>query len=117
MNREQVRELSQAGNEIGSHTWDHKNIKQFTNADWVTQIDKPTKTLGDITGKPIKYFAYPFGIWNDTAIPQLKAHGFQAAFQLSAKRNGQEPLYTIRRMIVPGAWTAATLHAWMNHNF
>lgn len=117
MTREQVRELSQAGNEIGSHTWDHKNIKQFTDADWATQIDKPTKTLGDITGRPIKYFAYPFGLWNDAAIPQLKAHGFRAAFQLSAKRNGQEPLYTIRRMIVPGAWTAATLHAWMKHNF
>jgi peptidoglycan/xylan/chitin deacetylase (PgdA/CDA1 family) len=117
MSRQQVKELSDAGNEIGSHTWDHKNIRQFTDADWAIQIDKPTKTLETITGKTIKYFAYPFGLWNDAAIPQLKAHGFQAAFQLSAKRKEAEPLYTIRRIIVPGAWTASTLHAWMKHSF
>ncbi|MEP6749568.1 MAG: polysaccharide deacetylase family protein [Bacteroidota bacterium] len=117
MSREQVKELAQAGNEIGSHTWDHKNIKKFTDADWAIQIDKPTKTLEAISGKSIKYFAYPFGIWNEAAIPQLKAHGFQAAFQLSAKRKDQEPLYTIRRIIVPGAWSAATLHAYMKHSF
>lgn len=117
MSKAQVRELSDAGHEIGSHTWDHKNIKKFTDADWAVQIDKPTKTLETITGRRIKYFAYPFGLWNETAIAPLKAHGFEAAFQLSAKRNEQEPLYTIRRIIVPGAWTAATLRSWIKHSF
>jgi peptidoglycan/xylan/chitin deacetylase (PgdA/CDA1 family) len=117
MTREQVKQLSEAGNEIGSHTWDHKNIKKFTDADWVIQIDKPTKTLETITGKPVKYFAYPFGLWNTAAIPQLKAHGFNAAFQLSAKRDEKDPLYTIRRMIVPGAWTAGNLKVWMKRTF
>jgi len=117
MSKDQVKQLSDAGNEIGSHTWDHKNIKQFTDTDWAIQIDKPTKTLEAITGKPVKYFAYPFGLWNHAAIPQLKKHGFNAAFQLSAKRDEGEPLYTIRRMIVPGAWTAANLQAWMKHTF
>ena len=117
MTREQVKQLSEAGNEIGSHTWDHKNIKKFTDADWAIQIDKPTKTLETITGKPVKYFAYPFGLWNTAAIPQLKAHGFNAAFQLSAKRDEKDPLYTIRRMIVPGAWTAGNLKTWMKRTF
>ena len=117
MTKQQVKELSDAGNDIGSHTWDHKNIKQFSAADWAIQIDKPTKTLEAITGKTIKYFAYPFGLWNDAAIPQLRAHGFQAAFQLSAKRKDDEPLYTIRRIIVPGAWTTGTLQSWMKHSF
>jgi peptidoglycan/xylan/chitin deacetylase (PgdA/CDA1 family) len=117
MSRAQVKELSDAGNEIGSHTWDHKNIKHFTDADWTTQIDKPTKTLESITGRSIKYFAYPFGLWNDAAITPLKTHGFKAAFQLSAKRNEKEPLYTIRRIIVPGSWNAATLRSWIRHSF
>lgn len=117
MSREQVKQLSDAGHEIGSHTWDHKNIKQYTDADWTTQIDKPTKTLESITGKPVQYFAYPFGLWNTAAIPHLKDHGFKAAFQLSAKRDNNEPLYTIRRIIVPGSWTAANLSSWMKHSF
>ena len=117
MSKEQVKELSQAGNDIGSHTWDHKNIKQFTEADWAIQIDKPVKTLEAITGKPVRYFAYPFGLWNDAAIPNLKEHGFSAAFQLSARRKADNPLYTIRRIIVPGAWTATTLQSWITHSF
>ena len=117
MSREQVKQLADAGNEIGSHTWDHKNIKQFTAADWAIQIDKPTKTLEAITGKPVKYFAFPFGLWNEAAIPNLKQHGFRAAFQLSAKRDEQDPLYTIRRIIVPGAWTPANLRSWIGHSF
>ena len=117
MTRDQVKALSDAGNDIGSHTWDHKNIKKFEPADWAIQIDKPTKTLEGITGKKIKYFAYPFGLWNEAAIPQLKARGFQAAFQLSAKRLPGEPLYTVRRIIVPGSWTTATLSSWIRHSF
>lgn len=117
MTKDQVKQLSDAGNEIGSHTWDHKNIKKFTDADWAIQIDKPTKTLETITGKQVKYFAYPFGLWNTAAIPQLKKHGFVAAFQLSEKRDQNDPLYTIRRMIVPGAWTAANLKTWMKRTF
>jgi len=117
MSKDQVKQLSDAGHEIGSHTWDHKNIKKFTDADWAIQIDKPTKTLEGITGKPVKYFAYPFGLWNSAAIPQLKKHGFIAAYQLSEKRDENDPMYTIRRMIVPGAWTAGNLKTWMNRTF
>jgi len=117
MTKDQVKQLSDAGNEIGSHTWDHKNIKKFTDVDWAIQIDKPTKTLETITGRQVKYFAYPFGLWNTAAIPQLKKHGFIAAFQLSEKRDENDPLFTIRRMIVPGAWTAGNLKAWMNRTF
>jgi peptidoglycan/xylan/chitin deacetylase (PgdA/CDA1 family) len=117
MSREQVKQLADAGNEIGSHTWDHKNIKQFVPADWAVQIDKPTKTLEAITGKPVKYFAYPFGLWNHAVIAPLKEHGFRAAFQLAAKRDGEEPLYTIRRIIVPGAWSAGTLQSYIRHSF
>jgi peptidoglycan/xylan/chitin deacetylase (PgdA/CDA1 family) len=117
MSREQVKALSDAGNYIGSHTWDHKNVKKYAAGDWATEVEKPTKVLEAITGKPIKYFAYPFGLWNEPAIPQLKQRGFTAAFQLSTKRDEQEPLYTIRRIIVPGSWTAAGLHTCMKRSF
>jgi peptidoglycan/xylan/chitin deacetylase (PgdA/CDA1 family) len=117
MTREQVKDLAASGHEIGSHTWDHKNIKKFEAPDWTKQIDKPTETLERITGKPIKYFAYPFGLWNEAAIPHLRDHGFVAAFQLSEKRSDGEPLYSIRRMIVPGAWSASAMLSRMKHTF
>jgi peptidoglycan/xylan/chitin deacetylase (PgdA/CDA1 family) len=117
MSSQQVKELSDAGNIIGSHTWDHHNVKQYQGKDWEIQIDKPTKLLESITGKPIRYFAYPFGLWNKQAIPELKKRNFVAAFQLITQRDDQDPLFTIRRMIVPGYWSLATLQHSMNKNF
>ncbi len=117
MNKQQIRELSEAGNIIGSHTWDHHNVKKYQGDDWTIQIDKPTKLLESITGKSIRYFAYPFGLWDRNTIKELKKRGFKAAFQLSGKRDEKDPLYTIRRIIVPGYWSLSTLQRWMTQNF
>lgn len=117
MSKTQVKELADDGHTIGSHTWDHHNVKQYQGQDWVTQIEKPSKQLENITGKPITYFAYPFGLWNPQAIPQLKQRGMLAAFQLSGKRDVNDPLHTIRRIIVPGAWKPSTLQSWIKKSF
>jgi peptidoglycan/xylan/chitin deacetylase (PgdA/CDA1 family) len=110
MSKAQVKSLSDEGHIIGSHTWDHHNVKKYQGEDWVTQIEKPTKTLEEITGKEIKYFAYPFGLWNPEAIPQLKKRGFDGAFVLAEKRDEKDPLFTIRRIIASGYWSPKTLH-------
>ncbi|HUH32796.1 MAG TPA: polysaccharide deacetylase family protein [Daejeonella sp.] len=110
MSRAQVKTLSDNGHVIGSHTWDHHNVKKYQGEDWVTQIEKPTKTLKEITGKDIKYFAYPFGLWNPEAIPELKKRGFEGAFVLAEKRDEKDPLFTIRRIIASGYWSPRTLH-------
>jgi peptidoglycan/xylan/chitin deacetylase (PgdA/CDA1 family) len=110
MSKEQIKALSDEGHIIGSHTWDHHNFKKYQGEDWVTQIEKPSKKLEEITGKPIKYFAYPFGLWNAQGIPDLKSRGIVAAFQLAEKRDQQDPLYTIRRIIASGYWSTKTLH-------
>ncbi len=109
MTKAMVKQLSDEGNIIGSHTWDHHNVKKYQGQDWVTQIDKPTKTLEDITGKKINYFAYPFGLWNTQAFPELKKRGFVAAFSLAEKRDQQDPMFTIRRIIASGYWSPKTL--------
>lgn len=118
MSREQVKQLSDQGHTIGSHTWDHKNVKKYTDADWTTQIIKPSQQLQTITGKPIEYFAYPFGLWNKEAIAGLRKHSnFKAVFQLYAKRDDKDPLYTIRRIIVPGQWSGQGLQRVMKNDF
>ena len=117
MNRTQIKELSDEGHVIASHTWDHKNVKKYKEEDWETQIVKPARQLEEITGKPVQYFAYPFGAWNKEAIPELKKYDIKAAFQLSTKRDSAEPLYTIRRMIVPGDWSATAMYRAMKRTF
>ena len=118
MSTEQLKDLSAKGHVIASHTTDHHNVKKYAGADWDFQLAKPKHKLESIIGKPVEYFAYPFGEWNETAIPELKKRNYKAAFQLSSnKRDKNEPLYAIRRMIVPGTWDGRTMDKWMKANF
>ena len=117
MSKEQVKQLADDGHVIGSHTWNHKNVKTYSEEDWPVQMEKPMKELEAITGRHIDYFAYPFGLWNKEAILKIKQYGFKAAFQLSAHRDDIDPLFSIRRIIVPGEWSAAKMHQYINHSF
>lgn len=105
MSKEQIKNLADSGQVIAGHTWDHHMVTKYTGADWDTQLVKPQAQLQAITGKPVVYFAYPFGLWNKAAIPEIKSRGYKLAFILSTKRDSTEPLYTVRRMIVPGQWS------------
>lgn len=117
MSASDIKELSDEGNTIGSHTYDHQNVKKLQGEDWVKQIDQPTKKLEEITGKKIDHFAYPFGLWNEEAIVELKKRGFKDAYSLSTSRDQKDPLYTIRRIIASGYWSAHTLHNSMVNSF
>lgn len=118
MSAAQIKQLSDEGNVIGSHTWNHSNFKKLSTAkDWEIQLDKPTKKLEDITGKPVKYFAYPFGVWSAQNLPQLHKRGFKLAFQLGEKRDPNDPLMTVRRILGSGYWTAKTLSTNIRQSF
>lgn len=117
MSKAQLKQLSDEGNVIASHTWNHSNFKKITGKDWQIQLDKPTKLLEDITGKPVKYFAFPFGVWNAQNLPELHKRGFKLAFQLADKRYPQDPLMTVRRILDSGYWTTKTFSNNVRHSF
>jgi len=118
MSSEQIKQLSDEGNVIASHTWNHSNFKKLsTPKDWEIQLDKPTKKLEEITGKPVKYFAFPFGVWSAQNLPQLHKRGFKLAFQLSEKRDADDPLMTVRRILDSGYWTVKNLSNVMKQAF
>ena len=117
MTKEQVKKLSDEGNVIGSHTWNHQDVRHYTDADWDKQLTASVRQLEEITGKPVKYFACPFGAWNKDALTALKKRNITAAFQLSTKMDPDDPLYTIRRMIVPGSWSAPVMLNAMKRTF
>ncbi|QJD97795.1 polysaccharide deacetylase family protein [Mucilaginibacter robiniae] len=123
MTKAQVKQLSEEGNVIGSHTWDHKMVIRYKHDvnpkldDWTVQVDGPTNTLEQLTGKKVEYFAYPYGLWNTSILPELKKHHFKAAFQLAEKRDSKEPLFTIRRIIGSGYWSASNLNHAIKKSF
>lgn len=117
MDKTQIKDLSDRGHTIGAHTWDHHNVKKYQGEDWKIQLEEPKTKLEGITGKPVRYFAYPFGLWNKPALPEIQKRGYVAAFTLADKRDDQLPLYTVRRIIAGGQWKATTMYRNMIQSF
>jgi peptidoglycan/xylan/chitin deacetylase (PgdA/CDA1 family) len=130
MSQEQIKQLSDEGHYIASHTWDHsrfdryksENLKEIGNRkrqvnDFELQLSDTKKKLEEITGKKVEHFAYPFGVWNKAGIPELQQRGYKQAFQLAAKRDSLQPLHTIRRIIVAPQWSATGMIQAMNSSF
>lgn len=130
MSKEQLKQLSNEGHAVESHTWDHHRLDRYKTDDiaeiggrkkqvndWDLQLIEPKKTIEAITGKQADYFAYPFGIWSKAGIPEIKARGIKLAFQLSTQRDADEPLYTVRRMIVSPTWSPQGLLKVMRSTF
>jgi peptidoglycan/xylan/chitin deacetylase (PgdA/CDA1 family) len=75
----QVEEMSAGGMEIGSHSVTHPYL---TTADpeWRKyEIEGSKATLEEHVKKPVTAFAYPFGLYDDTVIADLKAAGYLTA--------------------------------------
>ena len=117
MDRKQVRLLADEGNIIGCHTRDHVDFKKLKVTDWETQVDVPKRKLEEITGKPVNYFAFPYGDWSSKKLPELYKHGYKAAFQLDQPRDLKEPIMTIRRIVASGYWNAQKLDYNIKHDF
>lgn len=130
MTKEQIKQLADEGHVIGSHTWRHDRVDRLKDwntieyrgkktevNEWDFQLTNTKKQLEEITGKPVEYFAYPFGVWSKQALPKIKERGYKLAFQLSEKRDSAMPLYTVRRIIVGPTWTASGVIKVMKSSF
>ncbi len=84
MTRDEVRGLHDAGMEIGGHTVNHPILSKLEAAAARMEIAKGVEHLQEITGKPVKLFAYPNGIPGVDYMPEhvrmVEEMGFEAAF-------------------------------------
>ena len=112
LSRNDVRELDAAGMTIASHTWDHHPVTRYGEKDWATQLVKPREQLEQIVGHGVDLFAYPYGLWNQAALPHVAAAGYRAAFQLTEQpQDARLPLLTVRRVLTLPSWDVPTLLA------
>ena len=117
MTKENIKELADAGHAMESHTWDHHMVTKLQGDEFDKQFSGSNKTIEEITGKPVSYFAYPFGIWGASVFPELEKAGYKMSFILSTKRDSINPLQTVRRMIVPTQWSTKGMFSAMNKTF
>ncbi len=80
LTRAQVRELAASGLvEIGSHTFNHPDLRKLKAKDIKFEIDDSKKILAQISGQPVLSFAYPYGYYEADFFPLLSTAGYSAA--------------------------------------
>jgi peptidoglycan/xylan/chitin deacetylase (PgdA/CDA1 family) len=117
MKASQIKDLADSGNAIANHTWNHPNLLKIRDSDWTIQLDRSNKKIEKIISHPVVCFAYPFGLYNDKCINELHQYGFKMAFQLGDRRDQNDPLMTLRRILDDGHWTTDDLINTLKRDF
>ena len=76
MTKEQLKELSDKGHDIQSHTMTHRVLPLLGIKDLEWEFAESAKILSAITGKPVRHLAYPGTSHNATVREQLKKSGY-----------------------------------------
>lgn len=80
LDRSAVRDLVDAGMEIGSHGMHHRNWRTLDNAALEEEIGTARKMLEDASGRPVEAAGIPFGSYNRRVLKRLSAEGFTRVY-------------------------------------
>ena len=61
-----VKRIYEEGNELGNHTWDHKNLKNLSEAEIRAEIDDAADVIEEAAGARPMVVRPPYGGYNDT---------------------------------------------------
>lgn len=84
--------------ELGAHTITHPYLDQLTRQEQEQEILGSRDVLSKLTGKPIRYFAYPGGDYNHDTLKLLQASGYEASFATISKKMGTNHKLEIDRI-------------------
>jgi len=76
----EIRDMEKGGFSFQSHSIDHAELKKMSHEELKEQFLGSKKAIESQTGRPVEYFSYPWGEFNDLAMKTLKECGYKAAF-------------------------------------
>jgi peptidoglycan/xylan/chitin deacetylase (PgdA/CDA1 family) len=79
----QVLELRDAGFEIGSHSFTHRNLTTLHEHEVVSDLRRSREVLEDLIERPVTLFAYPGGRHDEHARRAAATVGFQHSFSMA----------------------------------
>lgn len=82
LKRSQVKEMSDNGVDIQSHTYLHKRLGDLSYEEQLKELTLSKKAVKDITGKDVIAVAYPEGIYNEDTIKAVKEAGYKMAYTI-----------------------------------
>jgi peptidoglycan/xylan/chitin deacetylase (PgdA/CDA1 family) len=101
LTRGQIRSLAERGS-VEAHTVSHVALSGLDYEGQVAEIAENRAYLEEITGKPVRFLAWPYGDVNESAIKAAEAAGMIAAFGLGGTAAGVDVAdpYTVPRITI-----------------
>jgi len=100
MTTDELLELDAEGWELGAHTVTHPDMSQIDQAACLREVTESRATLEELTGKPVRTFAYPFCKYGDAALAAVAEAGFDAA--VTCHGRGGWSRYETKRSMITG---------------
>ena len=113
MTAQQLQAWVDAGQEVGSHTMNHANLKNVSDAEQTIEIHQSKVQLESLIQQAggVQHFCYPYGGLNKSAVQQVKAAGYVTATTTVRSRAlaGQSHDLLLPRVLVSRTTTWAQL--------
>lgn len=74
-----VREVSERGMEVGSHTMSHADLRSLEPALLWEEVNTSRRTLEELLGSEVEGFCYPFGSLDNATVQAVRASGYEYA--------------------------------------
>ncbi|MDD2806968.1 MAG: polysaccharide deacetylase family protein [Patescibacteria group bacterium] len=102
---EEVKAMSDAGMEIGSHGWYHLFLDKLSDGQELAEIDqeivKSQAIIEQQLGRPVVSFGYPFGTYNDDVVARIKAAGYNSARGIvNGKTHRSDSLFNLKAYFI-----------------
>ena len=99
MTWDQVIDLSNRGMTIGAHTRSHPNLKKIKDENkLVNEILGSKLLLQEKIGKPVNFFAYPYGLYSSSTVQEVINVGYLGAVaDTGGKVHTKKDIYTLKR--------------------
>lgn len=110
LSRQEVQDMSRAGQDVESHTMSHADLTTLSAAARHDELARSKAVLEEVTGKAVRHFAYPYGAYNDAVVQDT------ASVYVSARGAWDVPAsrYTLPARCVERTDTVATVKAWVD---
>lgn len=121
----QVREMSDAGVDIQSHSYSHPFLTQRRHrsfgddyySEWLSRELKESKTaIEKKTGKPVRFLAYPYGDYDARVVDAAAKSGYEAAVtaEFGTVRRKSDP-FRLRRVVIESKMSFAEFRKYMGN--
>jgi peptidoglycan/xylan/chitin deacetylase (PgdA/CDA1 family) len=85
--------------EVGSHTLTHPDLRGLGDAELDAELRGSRAAVEELTGRPCRTFAYPFGLYDERVAGRVRAAGYELALAWQPRR-GWDP-YAVGRLPGP----------------